>query len=350
MNTWNLRTEILSATHRWYWVVASVLLGALLGWLVSLIWPAPYRATQDIYVGLNAHRATRDLYLADVGLQQFRNLDDFKNWQMEQLNSLAVSDSFMTETLIRLRLADESWQEVDLPELRTMLSIAWRNTGDWHFSAQADSSGQAKQAVSVWSQVVIEEVALGVESAREMVAIDSRMQANSDELVDLESRLILLQETQTALDRWQIWLEAEPVDQPLPPLAHGSLFSLVTNAANWNMGWLTILESAPPSGSLPVDYLVWLVQVRVLLEAEMAAIPAQIEALIREYEVLTLKYAKVADGNRGLSGNMEVGQIRSEPSQITQIRPTGALVLIGSLLGFLVLGIIWLVQITRRTE
>jgi len=116
------------------------------------------------------------------------------------------------------------------------------------------------------------------------------------------------------------------------------------------MGWLTILESAPPLGSLPADYLVWLIQVRALLEAEMAAIPAQMEALIREYEVLTLEYDKVADDNRGLSGNMEVGQIKSESSQITQIRRTGALMLIGSFLGFLILGFIWLVQITQRTE
>ncbi len=350
MNTWNLRTEILMATQRWYWVVASVLLGALFGWLISLIWPAPYRATQDIYVGLNAHRATRDLYLADVGLQQFRNLDDFKNWQMEQLNSLAVSDLFLTETLSRLQSADDNWQEVDITELRSMLSIAWRNTGDWHFSAQADNPIQAKQAVSVWSQVVIGEVVSGVGSAREMVAINSRMQANSDELVGLESRQILLQETQSALGGWQIWLEAEPFDQPLPPLEHESLFSLVTNAASWEQGWLSILESAPLLGSLPVDYQAWLIQVQAVLEAEMAAIPAQIEALIREYEALTLEYARVADGNRGLSGNMEVGQIKSEPSQINQIRPTGALMLVGSFLGFLVLGSIWIVQITRRTE
>jgi uncharacterized protein involved in exopolysaccharide biosynthesis len=66
MNIWNFRDEILAAAHRWYWVVASFLLGALLGWLVSFVWPAPYRATLNLYVGLNAYRATRDLYIAEV--------------------------------------------------------------------------------------------------------------------------------------------------------------------------------------------------------------------------------------------------------------------------------------------
>ena len=108
MNTWDIRTEILMAGHRWYWVVASFLLGALLGWIISLFWPAPFRAVQDVYVGLNAYRATRDLYIAEVAGEQFRNLDDYKNWQMGQLNSLALSDEFLSETLIQLQGIDPS--------------------------------------------------------------------------------------------------------------------------------------------------------------------------------------------------------------------------------------------------
>jgi len=210
MNTWNPRTEILAIAHRWYWVVASILLGALLGWLASVIWPAPYRAVQDIYVGLNAYRATRDLYIAEVSEQQFRNLDDYKNWQMGQLNALSLSDAFLVETLNRLQSEDNYWQEVDLPELRAMLAIGWRNTGDWHFSARTEGSTQAVQAVSIWSQVVIEEVALAVEAARQMVLIDSGLQAVSTALVELETRQILLQETQSSLNEWQLYLEMEP--------------------------------------------------------------------------------------------------------------------------------------------
>ena len=85
MNTWNPRQEILSAAHRWYWIVACFLLGALLGWLVSFIWPAPYRSTLDLYVGLNAYRASQDDYIAQAAGDQFSNLDDFKHWQQGHL-------------------------------------------------------------------------------------------------------------------------------------------------------------------------------------------------------------------------------------------------------------------------
>jgi hypothetical protein len=349
MNTWDLRSEILLVMHKWYWVLVSILLGAFIGWLIGFILPAPYRATQDIYVGLNAHRATRDLYLADVGVQQFRNLDDFKNWQMEQLNSLALSDLFLTKTLDRLQNLDENWNAFSVPELRLMLTIAWRNTGDWHFSARADNPDLAEQAVTTWSEVVIEEVALAVDTAREMVAIDSEMQSISNALVDLEIRRVLLQETQTSLADLKNIIREAPADQPISPLTHWNLMSLVTNVGNWNSGWLYILESAPPTGSLPEEYGAWLDMINVQLETELSAIPAQIAALSQGYDGLVMNYAKAADASRGLSGNMEVGQIKSEPVQIEQLRPTAALILVGAFLGLSLWIFWWLIQITRKT-
>jgi len=350
MNTWNPRTEILAIAHRWYWVVASILLGALLGWLASVIWPAPYRAVQDIYVGLNAYRATRDLYIAEVSEQQFRNLDDYKNWQMGQLNALSLSDAFLVETLNRLQSEDNYWQEVDLPELRAMLAIGWRNTGDWHFSARTEGSTQAVQAVSIWSQVVIEEVALAVEAARQMVLIDSGLQAVSTALVELETRQILLQETQSSLNEWQIYLEMEPTDQPLPPSAHWGLLSQVTRAADWNNGWLSVLEAAPPPGSLPADYLAWLTQVSALIETELAILPTQIGALTLEQESLAKEYSEAADKSLALSANLVVKRLSSDPPRISHLRPTGTLILVGALLGLVVWGIFWLIQITRRMD
>ena len=135
MNEWNPRKEIISAAHRWYWIAASFILGALLGWLVSFIWPAPYRATMDLYVGLNANRATRNLYITEVAQESFENLDDYKHWQMSQLNALVISDEYLVETLNRLQDDDSYWQGFDVLELRQVLSVAWRNTGEWHFSA-----------------------------------------------------------------------------------------------------------------------------------------------------------------------------------------------------------------------
>ena len=350
MNTWNIRTEILLAAHRWYWVVFCFIVGALLGWMTSLIWPAPYRAVQDVYVGLNAYRATKDLYVAKVAEEQFRNLDDYKNWQMSQLNSLALSDEYLTETLIRLQEIDQNWQEVGLPELRSMLAIAWRNTGDWHFSAQAENPVWATQAVSVWSEVVTEKVALAVEASRQLVVIDAELQTVSNELVDLGTRKILLQETQKAVREWQALLRSNMTEQSLPPPNHWALVSLVANAASWNIGWISLMEDAPPLGSVSEEYLSWMERVDEMIDAELSAIPAQISALTSKQGSLNSEYANSADDSKALSANLDVRILNTEKPQLTHLRETGAMIMVGGILGLLVWGIGWLVQITRRTE
>jgi hypothetical protein len=350
MNTWKIRTEILLAAHRWYWAVVSFLVGALLGWIISLILPAPYRAVQDVYVGLNAYRVTRDLYIAEVAEEQFRNLDDYKNWQMSQLNSLALSDEYLTETLIRLQDIDQNWRVIDLPELRSMLAIAWRNTGDWHFSARAENPIWATQAVSIWSEVVTEKVALAVESARQLVVIESQLQAVSKELTDLEKRHVLLQETQTALQNWQTLLKSNLSEQTIPPATHWALVSLVANAASWNIGWVFLMEGAPPYGSLSEDYFSWLDQVDGMIEAELSTIPAQIDILTNKQEMLNTEYTKTADDSKALSANLAVQILNTEQPQLTHLRETGTMIVIGGLLGLTFWGFGWLVLVTRRTE
>ena len=104
MKTWNLLDYILTATHRWYVSLAFILAGSLLGLGTSYVFPSPYRATLDLYVGLNAYRSPYDSYAEYLAGQSFRMVDDYKNWQMDQLESFVLSDPFMTELLERLQI------------------------------------------------------------------------------------------------------------------------------------------------------------------------------------------------------------------------------------------------------
>jgi FtsZ-binding cell division protein ZapB len=349
MNIWNFRDEILAAAHRWYWVVASFLLGALLGWLVSFVWPAPYRATLNLYVGLNAYRATRDLYIAEVAEEEFRSLDDYKNWQMGQLNSLALSDEYLAETLTRLQSEDLAWQNVDVPTLRAMLSIAWRSAGDWHFSAQNEAAQLAAQADQVWAQVVTEKVASAVDAARQTVFVDSELRAVAQLQTAAETRQRTLLATQKLLADWEFGLKAATPDQPLPTLDHWNLLSQVTQASLWNAGWQHVLESAPPLGSLPADYLEWLLPVNALIEAEQMLLPGEIAALQEQHTNLSADYQQAAGQSQALSANIEVVQNQKVDPQITHLRPKGSLLLVGGLLGVLVLILGWLVKVTLRS-
>ena len=59
------------------------LVGVLLAWTISFLCPSEYRATKEIYVGINIYPSEKnDSELQDADALQFTNSDDFKNWQM----------------------------------------------------------------------------------------------------------------------------------------------------------------------------------------------------------------------------------------------------------------------------
>ena len=84
-----LRDEILHRAHFWPLPFLVFLAGCLLGWGAALLWPSPYRAETTLHVSYNADSI-------------FRNPDDYKNWQMEELNTLVLAKGTLQETLARL--------------------------------------------------------------------------------------------------------------------------------------------------------------------------------------------------------------------------------------------------------
>ncbi len=350
MNEWNPRQEIISAAHRWYWIAASILIGALLGWIVGFIWPAPFRASVDLYVGLNAHRATRNLYFAEVTEESLENLDDYKHWQMSQLNALVLSDEYLAETLKRLQIENPIWQEFEVPTLRDQLTVSWRNTGEWHFSALMEEPILSAQAVNIWIDVVVEKTNELITAARRLTLIVSELNAISGALVSAQTRQNLLLETKNNLEEWQSNLNQFPDDQPVSSLDHWSILAQVSITADWSPGWIAALEAAPSLGTFPIEYLNWLTQVIALMDAELAELPKTIEALNVDFIQLTDEYKMAADQSRALAGNFEVAKIKAQPPEVDHLRPTGTLMLIGGLFGLMILIIGWVIQITRKTE
>ena len=110
---WSLREEILAAAHRWPEIVAFGLVGVLLGWALALLWPVPYQATLGLNVGLNVYHIPEGQSLSGFDHSELRLVDDYKNWQLANLDTMVSTDRILDETLTRLRSQDEYWLGVD---------------------------------------------------------------------------------------------------------------------------------------------------------------------------------------------------------------------------------------------
>ena len=350
MSNWNLRKDLLALSHRWYWIAIASVLGALLGWSASYLIPSPYRASMDLYVGLDGFRASEDQYISAVAQEQFRNLDDYKNWQMQQLETLIFSDEYLSETLSRLREADDHWDSISSETLRAGLSTSWRNAGVWYLSAEFDNAGMAEMSVKVWGDMIVNKVNTAVEHALEVRVLDDQLTSIAKTEVNLRQREIILKEVFAFLNEWQDELTLMDADQPVGSADAWAIAALVATASDWNPGWIAVLEHEPTPENHPEAYITWLDQVLPLLELELKLIPGQMDGLNADRESLRQAYAEETKESQALSANLVVYRPSESEPQLAPIRQTGLLILIGGFLGILVWLLWFLARASRKGD
>lgn len=334
-NEWSLRDYILNLMHRWYFVTACFFAGALLGWLASMLWPPMYRAHMDLYMGINAYRGPRDRYIVNVAQDELSSLDDYKNWQMEQVNILAFTDDFLLETLERLQALDTYWESKSVEDLYFNLKGSWRNAGRWHLSAEFSQEDQASNAVQVWAEVIDERVSKAISHARQVVVLDTRIVAIADQQTDLETRLQALTQAQIDLAWASQDLEDSDDDQPWDSFSHWHLLSQVTQASDWNPGWQALLDAYPAPNALPSEYLLWVERALSTIENELEVLPSQIETMQAQFGSLSGQYQEEIDKSLALSSAMEIELPDEVKPQTDIVRPASTLMLVGGILGVL---------------
>ncbi len=204
---WNLRQSLTRYASRWPWMAAFILLGAFLGWGAARLAPPQYRASAELYVGLHAYRAPEENDRNPSSYYDFRNLDDFKNWQLEQLDQFVRRDEIITGTLARLRTQDAAWETVTPAALQAMLTPEWRTVGKWQLTAAAPAPRMAEQAAETWRAVTLEALESAMQSAAEVMRLDVEMQAlaeaqlaRPEERETLQARMDALMEQYRAAD------------------------------------------------------------------------------------------------------------------------------------------------------
>jgi hypothetical protein len=345
---WILRDEYYRLFHRWPAMVVFFAVGCLLGWLLAYLWPPYYKASRDVYVGLNAYRTYSDTNFLALAKPRYANIDNYHYWQMNQLNTILSMDALLQETLEELRSLDAYWENVDRQGLRDLLDTDWRTAGEWSLNVSHSDQARALQALEVWSQVGVTQAQSAVDSARSAILIDQHLEQVAEELFAARQRQQVLTAGRANLQEWLAQSASLPQNQALSPVERWNVFSVVAGLALDDPAWQAILASQPAADALPGEYQTWLAPVLQQIDLELAALPVTIDSLEQQRLALEEEYSAASELSLGLSPNLEIEQFGPLSARI--VRPTTTLILVGGFIGLLLWLLVELVRINRRVQ
>ena len=344
-----LREEILKTTHRWPIILLFCLVGALIGWTISLIWPPTFRASKEIYVAINPYRALTDKNTAEYAGVQFNNPDDYKNWQMANLDALVHSTWMIAATLNRLRETDNFWLSIDEAEFSQMSKVNWRNAGKWQLVVDSPDINHSSQGVTAWHDVIIEQIQTAVYKAQDILVLDKQLHTNSALITTLISRYGELQHIKNLLKSERSFFSARNPGDLVDTFERESILKSLAPLAS-QADTQKSLNTFPQQGSSVGELNEWFAKGIQTVEGELIAINNQVTFLQQKNDEIAADYKNSSDKSFGLSGNLLIDSLSNQPSEKYPVRPQGALILIGASLGLLLWIILWLTGITLRTE
>ncbi len=348
MNEWVLKDEILASSHRWPVIVIFAMAGALLALLAAYLWPSPYRANVEISVELNPYRILDDKYLTAFTNAEFRNIDDYKHWQMLQLSIIVLSDQYISESLDRLRKVDPYWDSVSQQELREMLSANWRNAGLWLLSADVDTESRAVEAVETWRDVIIDLTENAIASSQSLFELELTLRSLNDQLVENQIQTRLLSESLQALLEYHDELRNLDLNSILPAEDRQELLAMSIRLSEILPGEVQATFSFPDPNSKTSEYLDWVEFMIRQVEDQIYSLQVGNEVLNQEIsDVSALWEAGLQDG-QGLSATLNLENRKNSAPEVRQIRSYGLAALIGSIVGLLFWIGILLVHVTRK--
>jgi hypothetical protein len=345
MKYWTLRDEIYNSLHRWPSMIIFFALGCIMGWVFSLLLPPTYRATAQIYVGLNPYRAYSDSRWLALAKPKYSNIDDYKNWQMSELESAIYLDEIQQETLAKLREDDPFWQQVDIQELINMLGAEWRSAGTWSLVAETSKPERAEQAARAWSEIAVMQVRDAVQSAQRTAMIDAELQSVIDELLQARTRKETLKTSKDALKEWVEIVQGSTKNEPLDPIERWKVESIAAGVAQFTPGWMALLDEQPEENASPEAYIDWIDQISATIDNELSLLEPHSKRLNAERSQLESQYSQVSRSSLGLSPNIVIEGLQIIPPK--RLKPTGNLVLIGGIIGLSSWILLQLVIISR---
>ena len=341
----SVREEVIQTSHHWPAIFAFCLAGIVIGWGVSIFWPSNYRASKEIYIGINPYRALEDRNAAQHAEIEFINPDDYKNWQMSNLNNIIQMDWLVQKTLKELQKKDDFWTSFSEEDLGRMLKVNWRNAGKWRLVAEGADQRRAAQAVTAWHTVVIDELQDATLQAQNALLFHIQLQEIASRQVTMEMKISELTQFQNSLNAWKQDYINPSRNQTLEDNARKQLEVLLNNAGTDNQ-WLIQFIPLIPHSSNASKFLDWVQQVTSATEIEIQSLASQLDYLNEQQGDIFARYTQASNKSYGLSSNLVVEDIRERSIEQYAVRPKGLIILAGGAIGLLLWTALWLIKVT----
>jgi hypothetical protein len=344
---WSIQKVILHATQRWPIILSYCILGSLIGWIISLVIPSPYRATRELYVGLNIQQLSNGNFTSQLSNVPIANVDDYKNWQMSCLNNLIFTDDIIDETLSQLRKTDNSWNNINRQELAEGLHVYWRNAGKWRLVAENQDPLLANQAISVWQIVVLERINGAISASSQASELNQKHQNLINKIIDNQAMVLKIENIIIQLLEFQKTIKELP-DKTLLDDSFLDSLQMIISQSPLSLSTTSTTEEPPNSNSSNSTYQEWTTLYIQLLELEKQYYKNEIEWLEKEQQEVSATYNNTIKNSLGLSSDLIVDGITNNQQIPQKIRPTSLLILIGGFLGLILWAIMQLAIISMN--
>jgi hypothetical protein len=332
MESWKIRDEILRSASQWYLILAMIIAGGLIGYLVSYLLPTPYRAVADIYVGIDVIRVNEMEHVIPLAEEEPLNLDDYKNWQLKQVADVLTSSTVVSNTLNMLRDEDIGWDSFSQSDFRSALDIYWYDSGSWQMEATFPDKDQASSVVQTWINVGHEYITGLLEISLSAAELDNQLWSINTAIGDLKAKRASLKTFLSKAEKWESKLEAEESSSPLGD-------DILTELNDWirvydeeDSAWQVPMDDFPEQNQKSQEYLTWLRGAVSTADTALDEIQPALELLQSEREDILPDYHEALEDSLGLSANIVLLPNTSEIT-VSPVRQTDALTLGGAFLG-----------------
>jgi len=341
MDSLTIRDEIKKMINQWYIALLFILVGSAAGLVLAYLVPTPYRATADIYVGIDVTRVNEMDYLIPLAQTEPLNLDDYKNWQLKQVASILTSDEVLKNSL------DEAGITQNLASFKKDLNLFWYDTGTWRFEVKNPDQKLAEKLVESWREQGYQKIEQLLVVSQETANLDARLFALADQIGSQKANGALINTFLSESSDWLSLLLEQSQNEPLSE-------QMKTDLNNWMLAfrkneqlWQVPVGFFPQADHPAVEYIVWLNAARDDATANLLITQSILEALETEREDVLPDYYQSLDDSLGLSANLVLKPLNSDV-QVSQVRSLGNLIVGGTIIGILTWLVMVVFQISTR--